>query len=85
MGKKGLALIAVAVAALAVLGIAIAVFNSMGPIWKSRSLGSWLNDFSADKLEQRLQAAEAIRQIGPKAVPFLIPRLKYPRAEPVTP
>jgi hypothetical protein len=85
MGKKRLTLIAVAVAALAVLGVVIAIFNSIGPIWKGRSLGSWLNDFSADKLEQRLQAAEAIRQIGPKAVPYLIPRLKYPSGEPVSP
>ena len=84
MGKKRHALMAVAVAVVAVLSIGIAVFNSMEPRWKGRSLGSWLNDFQADKPEKRLQAAEAIRQMGSNAVPFLIPRLKHPDAEPVT-
>ena len=84
MGNKRRALIVVAMAAIAALAIGVLAFNTKEPAWNGRRLGAWLNDFDADKPEKRLQAAEAVSQIGSNAVPFLIPRLAYPRYGPIS-
>jgi hypothetical protein len=46
------------------------------PSYNGRPLSKWLDDLTVNRSEARSQAADAVRQIGPKAVPFLIPRLK---------
>lgn len=54
------------------------------PRFQGRSLTAWLRDFESDRPEARWRAAEAVRQVGTNAVPFLIERLRY-REPPLPP
>jgi hypothetical protein len=45
------------------------------PTYLGRGLSSWLLDLEANRVETQATAAEAVKQIGPKAVPFLVRRL----------
>lgn len=51
------------------------------PTYQNRRLSEWLRDFDNNNLtpEQKAMAAEAIRQIGSSAVPFLVERLSGAR------
>jgi hypothetical protein len=77
-------LIALALAGVAIMALGALVFRSSEPTWNGRTLGAWLNDFDADKVEKREQAAVAVSQIGSNAVPFLIPRLAHPKYGPIS-
>lgn len=46
------------------------------PGYGGTRLSGWLREFQNEKIEQRLRAAEAVRHIGPRAVPYLVERLK---------
>ena len=46
------------------------------PSYDGTSLSGWLQEFDHEKFERRLMAAEAVRHIGPKAVPCLAGRLQ---------
>jgi hypothetical protein len=48
------------------------------PSCRGRGLSAWLRDFGADQIERRAEAADAVKHIGPKAVPFLVQRLRSP-------
>jgi hypothetical protein len=61
-------LIALVLAGAAIMGTGAFVFQSREPSWHGRTLSAWLNDFDADKMEKREQAAQALRQIGSNAV-----------------
>src|SRR5665647_398912 len=52
------------------------------PTYQNRRLSEWLRDFDNNNLtpEQKAMAAEAIRQIGSSAVPFLVERLSEARS-----
>src|ERR1022692_539786 len=52
------------------------------PTYGGRGLSAWLRDFDSEKMERRVSAADAVRHIGQKAVPFLVERLKLPIARP---
>jgi hypothetical protein len=47
------------------------------PSYEGRGLSSWLKDFDVEKREKRPAAEDALRHIGPKAVPFLVRRLEH--------
>ena len=66
------------------MAVGAVVFRSREPSWHGRTLSAWLNDFDADKMEKREQAAQALSHIGSNAVPFLIPRLPHARYAPIT-
>ena len=53
-----------------------------GPMYRGRSLRSWLQDFDGDSYPVRWRAADAVRDIGTNAVPFLISQLSHQRAGP---
>ena len=48
------------------------------PGYQGRKLSSWLRDFEAEQLEKRAIAADAVKHIGPRAVPFLVRLLEVP-------
>lgn len=48
------------------------------PSYDGTSLSSWLPEFQNQKVERRLLAAEAVRHIGPEAVPYLVKHLQRP-------
>jgi len=77
-------LIALVLAGAAIMAVGAVVFRSREPSWHGRTLSAWLNDFDADKMEKREQAAYALGQIGSNAVPFLIPRLPHVRYASIT-
>ena len=52
------------------------------PTYGGRGLSAWLRDFDLEKMEKRVSAADAVKHIGPKTVPFLVERLKLPIARP---
>jgi hypothetical protein len=49
------------------------------PAYLGRSLSSWLRDLDPNSVETQVKAAEAVRHIGPKGVPFIIRRLGSPK------
>jgi hypothetical protein len=77
-------LITLVLAGVAIMAMGVLTFRCKEPMWHGRSLSAWLNDFDADKMEKRELAAQALRQIGSNAVPFLIPRLPYPKYAPIS-
>ncbi len=46
------------------------------PSYKDRSLSQWIIEFDNPRVDQRAEAAEAMRQMGTRAVPFLVERLR---------
>ena len=48
------------------------------PSYQGRDLSAWLRDLEAEQMEKRAVAADAVKHIGPQAVPFLVERLKSP-------
>jgi hypothetical protein len=42
-------------------------------------LSAWLKDFEDEQAEKRMAAADAVRHIGPNAVPLVIEKLRMPR------
>jgi hypothetical protein len=70
-------LITVVLFALAALVVCVLVFQNREPAWQGRTLGAWLRDFDADRPETRASAADAIRQIGTNALPFILQRLQH--------
>ena len=49
------------------------------PTYLGRGLSSWMRDLEPNSVETQAQAAEAVRHIGPKAVPFIVARLGSPK------
>jgi len=49
------------------------------PTYLGRGLSSWMRDLEPNSVEKQAQAAEAVRHIGPKAVPFIVARLGSPK------
>jgi len=49
------------------------------PTYLGRSLSSWLRDLDPNSVQTQVKAAEAVRHIGPKAVPFIVRRLGSPK------
>jgi hypothetical protein len=68
----GLALIVV------LAGLAIYFFLPQEPRYNGKKLSTWLREFEAEQMDRRAAAAEAVRHIGPDAVPFLVQRLQSP-------
>ena len=61
---------------------AIALLVAIGryrrePEYQGRSLTAWLRGFESDVIQARWQSAEAVRQIGTNALPWLIIRLGH--------
>lgn len=66
---------------LAGIGIVLTIgllWPSDEPIYRGRSLSSWLRGFESESMEARQQSAEAVRQIGTNALPPLIALLYQP-------
>src|SRR2546428_12004813 len=70
-------LIAVALLLLAVLAVVCAVVSRslFEPEYQGRALSHWLIEFDSASSEKRAEANEAVRQMGKRAVPFLVERL----------
>jgi hypothetical protein len=70
-------LIGGAVVLLAVLAVLCAVVSRsvFEPEYHGRVLSEWLIEFDSSSREKRTEANEAVRQMGNRAVPFLIERL----------
>ena len=68
---------AVAVLVLAVLAVLYVVVSRsvFEPGYKDRALSQWLMEFDSSSSEKRAEANEAVRQMGKRAVPFLVERL----------
>jgi hypothetical protein len=52
------------------------------PVYQGRSLRVWLRGFDGETAEARWRSAEAVRQMGPGVVPWLISRLSHARPGP---
>src|SRR5215471_6754489 len=64
--------------------VTITIVRQREPLYQNRSLSQWLSTFSDSPHENRsspefIQATEAIRQIGPEAIPYLLARFKPQR------
>src|SRR5438094_6988889 len=70
-------LIAMAVVLLAVLAVLCAVVSRslFEPAYQGRALSQWLIEFDSSSSEKRAEANVAVRQMGKRAVPFLVERL----------
>jgi hypothetical protein len=75
--------------ALAVLGIAILgvlawqVLREREPVYQGKPLSAWLEGYDSPKNQQAWQQTdEAIRQIGPKAIPTLLQMLRVSDSAP---
>src|SRR5260221_1882829 len=70
-------LIAVAVLLLAVLAVLCAIVSRsvFEPAYQGRALSQWLIEFDSASSEKRAEANEAGRQMGKRAVPFLVERI----------
>lgn len=62
-----------------VLGLVAVLAWPREPSYHGRGLSAWLRNFGADQIERRAEAADAVKHIGPKAVPFLVQRLRSPK------
>jgi hypothetical protein len=81
MNRRGkLTFIVVLVAGFGALGGYLAWPHE--PTYLGKGLSAWLRDFDAEQMEKRVSAGDAVRHIGPKAVPFLVNRLEMPRPRP---
>ena len=67
----------IAVLLLAVLAVLCAVVSRslFEPAYQGRALSQWLIEFDSTSSEKRAEANEAVRQMGKRAVPFLVERL----------
>ncbi|MBI3852189.1 MAG: HEAT repeat domain-containing protein [Verrucomicrobia bacterium] len=67
--------------AIAIAGVAVYLRQPLEPVYQGRRLSAWLRDFQIrtskyHESEQDEKAAEAIRQIGTNAIPFLLKDLQ---------
>lgn len=46
------------------------------PVYQGKKLGAWVDELVSPKAEEQDAAADAIRQIGPKALPYLVEWIK---------
>ena len=60
-------------------GLTAILLSLHEPSYLGRGLGSWLRDLEANRVETQATAADAVKHIGPKAVPFLVRRLEPSR------
>jgi hypothetical protein len=80
LNKRGVIFVGLLAAVIVAASLVVWYLMPHEPSYQGRGLSAWLSDFEHDQLEKRGMAAQALRSIGPKAVPFIADRLRCPQS-----